>query len=491
VVLVSSAMNTREGLLPKTTNNMQSTHRTFSVQLVEHKHILWLVDGLLVFVALLGGLWLGAQRSDWVFSAQLIWSYSPWFVGMISLYFFMATANGVYRPKTATNFWATTIALIKTLASIFVIYLLIYALIPPYTLPRHFTGFFALIALLLLLGWRRLYGLVFVMPAFQRRAIVMGAGWAGKTIVKTLNSFTHSYFRVIGFVDDDPDKQKKTIDGTPVLGPTNSLFTLALQHNATDVVLAITHDVPGDILANLLICYEQGLRVSTMPDLYERLTDRIPVEHVGDNWFVVLPFDGQGQNLSYRVAKRGLDVLIAVIGLSIFSLILPLLAIAIVLDSSGSIFYRQKRVGRGGQIFELVKLRSMVIDAEEDGQAKWAERYDKRVTRVGRFLRRTRLDEAPQLFNVLRGDMSLVGPRPERPEFVIDLQQQIPFYRTRLTVKPGLTGWAQVYYDYGRSVTDALEKLRYDLYYIKHQSIQLDLIILLKTISTILLFKGA
>jgi lipopolysaccharide/colanic/teichoic acid biosynthesis glycosyltransferase len=132
----------------------------------------------------------------------------------------------------------------------------------------------------------------------------------------------------------------------------------------------------------------------------------------------------------------------------------------------------------------------MVVEAEEDGQARWADKYDRRVTRVGAFLRPTRFDELPQLLNVLRGEMSLVGPRPERPEFVKELQQQIPFYRTRLTVKPGLTGWAQVHYDYGRSVTDALEKLRYDLYYIKHQSLQLDLIILLKTVSTIFLLKG-
>jgi lipopolysaccharide/colanic/teichoic acid biosynthesis glycosyltransferase len=184
-----------------------------------------------------------------------------------------------------------------------------------------------------------------------------------------------------------------------------------------------------------------------------------------------------------------LDIVIALIGLICFGLLLPFLALLIKLDSPGPIFYRQKRMGRAGKEFELIKLRSMVVDAEADG-AKWAEKYDSRVTRAGLFLRRTRLDELPQLLNVLSGEMSLIGPRPERPEFVTGLQQEIPFYRTRLTVKPGLTGWAQVNYDYGRSASDALEKLRYDLYYIKHQSLQLDLVILLKTIGTILLLKG-
>jgi exopolysaccharide biosynthesis polyprenyl glycosylphosphotransferase len=475
-------------------NSVPMTHshrRAFSVQLAEHKQILMTIDGILILTALVLGLWLGAQRSDWIFSFQLVFSYSPWLVGLLLLYFILAVANDAYRPRIASDASATTIALVKTILGVFVFYLLLYALVPyPYALPRHFIGFFAIISPFLLLSWRRLYSLAFVMPAFQRKALVVGAGWAGKTITKTLKQFAPAHFEVVGFVDDDPDKQQQLIQNLPVLGATSALVALAEKAKITDVILAINHDVPGAVLANLLTCYEQGLRISTMSDLYERLTERVPVEHIGDNWFVALPLNGQGQDLSYRISKRGLDILIALVGLIIFGLLFPFLALAILIDSSGPVFYRQKRVGRGGQVFELIKLRSMIVDAEEDGQAKWAEKYDTRVTRVGRFLRRTRLDELPQFLNVLRGEMSLVGPRPERPEFVLQLQTEIPFYRTRLTVKPGLTGWAQVHYDYGRSVTDALEKLRYDLYYIKHQSIQLDLIILLKTIGTILLLKG-
>lgn len=467
-----------------------SSHRTLSIQLAEHKTILVVVDGILVFVALIIGLWLGAWRSDWVFSFELIWTYLPWFLGILGLYLFLATAFDAYRLRVAADPTASLIAILKTIFLIFVLYLLIYALLPPYSLPRHFIGFFTIIAPILLLIWRRLYSLIFVIPAFQHRAIVVGAGWAGQTIAKTFVEYAPAHFEVVGFVDDDPAKQQQSVDKIPVIGSTAELINLAIKLKATDVVLAITRDVSGDVLSSLLTCYEQGLRVSTMSDLYERLTDRVPVEHIGDNWFVALPLEGQGQNLSYRIAKRGVDILLALIGLAAFALLFPLLAIMIAINSSGPIFYRQKRVGRGGEVFELVKLRSMVINAEEDGWAKWAEKDDARITGAGRFLRRTRLDEMPQLWNVLRGEMSMVGPRPERPEFVSELQTQIPFYRTRLTVKPGLTGWAQVYYDYGNTVTDALEKLRYDLYYIKHQSIQLDLIILLKTIGTIILLKG-
>jgi exopolysaccharide biosynthesis polyprenyl glycosylphosphotransferase len=275
-----------------------------------------------------------------------------------------------------------------------------------------------------------------------------------------------------------------------VIGSTPQLLQLVQARNATDIVIAINHDVPGAVLASVMDCYEHGVQVSTMTELYERFTQRVPVEHVGDNWFVVLPLSGSHQNLTFRIVKRVADIFISLLGLAVFFVMLPLLALAVKLDSPGPVFYRQRRVGRGGQIFELVKLRSMVPDAEIAGEAKWAAKYDDRVTRVGRILRRTRLDEVPQLINVLRGEMSLIGPRPERPEFMDQLQAEIPFFRTRLTVKPGLTGWAQVNYDYGRSVVDALEKLRYDLYYIKHQSVRLDFIILLKTINTIVMLKG-
>lgn len=468
---------------------IEADRRIVSVPLAEHRNILYAVDGLLVLVALLVGLWLGSRQSNWQFSLRLILEYSPWFVGVTLGYFVLASANDAYRPRVASDPVASLVAIAKTVLQIFVVYLLIYALLPPWSLPRHFVGYFTLISPVLLVMWRRVYSKVFVL-AFKRKAIVVGAGWSGQTIAKTFQDFAAGHFELSGFVDDDPAKLHQTFHHAQVLGTTADLPQLAKKRQITDVVMAISRDVSGQVLASLMQCNERGVQISTMTDLYEHLTDRVPVEHVGDNWFVVLPFSTNSHRLTYRLFKRGVDIALSLLGLLLFALIFPFLALALYLDSPGDIFYRQRRVGRGGQVFELVKLRSMVKDAEQSGQAVWAEQNDQRVTRIGRWLRRTRLDEVPQLFNVLRGEMSIIGPRPERPEFVDQLEQEIPFYRARLTVKPGLTGWAQVNYDYGRNVVDALEKLRYDLYYIKHQSIHLDIIILLKTVNTVLMLKG-
>jgi exopolysaccharide biosynthesis polyprenyl glycosylphosphotransferase len=471
------------------TSLAQAGRRALPMQLGEHRNILLTVDGAIVLFSLFLGLYLGAQRSGWLFSLGLIFSYIPWFLGLTALYYLLATVNNAYQPKLMADFVNSAVAVIKTVLQIFALYLLLYALLPPWSLPRHFIGFFAVIAPLLLLGWRRVYSWAFTIPMFQHKAIIVGAGWTGTTIAKTIRDFAPSYFQVLGFVDDDAARWAQSIEGWPVLGGSADLPKLVQAKGATDVVLAINRDISGQVLSSLMTCYERNIRVSTMAELYEGLTARLPVEHIGDNWFVMLP-SNKGQNLTYRCLKRGFDILVSALGLALFFPLLPLLAVVIASDSQGPIFYKQRRVGRGGQVFELIKLRSMVVNAESDGVARWAGKGDARVTRVGRLLRQTRLDEAPQLFNILRGEMSLVGPRPERPEFMAQLQAEIPFYRTRLTVKPGLTGWAQVNYDYGRNTVDALEKLRYDLYYIKHQSLHLDLMILIKTVGTILSLRG-
>jgi len=235
-------------------------------------------------------------------------------------------------------------------------------------------------------------------------------------------------------------------------------------------------------------CYEHGYPIQPMQLLYEQTLGQIPVRHLGQQWFLD-PFNTTS-SLSYRAGKRLMDITLSVLGLAVFIVIFPFIALAIYLDSQGPIFYSQERVGKGGKVFHVLKLRSMMPNAEGQGKAVWASRADPRITRLGVFLRRTRLDEVPQLLNVLKGEMSIIGPRPERPQFVAELQEQIPFYRTRLSVAPGLTGWAQIKYGYGSSVEDALIKLQYDLYYIKHQSLMLDLLISLRTINVILALKG-
>ena len=249
----------------------------------------------------------------------------------------------------------------------------------------------------------------------------------------------------------------------------------------TTIVLAVTQDVSGELYQYLSDSMQYGIEILPMPVLYEQLTGKVPVEHIGDHWSVSMPLEHPGTSVIWHATKRIFDIIWSLIGLVFLGLMFPFITIAILLDSPGPILYKQVRLGRNGKLYNLYKFRSMVADAEK-GQAVWAKKDDPRTTRVGRFLRRTHIDEFPQFINILKGEMSVVGPRPERPEFVEKLNQRIPFYRVRLAVKPGMAGWGLIHQGYGSSEDAALEKLQYDLYYIKHQSLWLDLYVLGRTI---------
>jgi exopolysaccharide biosynthesis polyprenyl glycosylphosphotransferase len=278
-----------------------------------------------------------------------------------------------------------------------------------------------------------------------------------------------------------------------VMGGTADLLRLARELAIDEVVLAITqrHTMSPAAFEAVLACREAGFHVTTMPALYERLLGRVPVEHVGRNLQAVLPIDeANAVDRLYWLVKRLADLVLSAVGLAVVVVLSPFVALGNGLFCRGPLFYRQARVGRGGRPFTVIKFRTMRPDAEQDTGAVWAQAGDGRVTPVGRWLRRTRLDELPQLLNVLRGEMSLIGPRPERPEFVEELARQIPFYRARHAAKPGLTGWAQVRFGYGNSVEDARMKLEYDLYYVRHASFYLDALIVLKTVGVVLQLQG-
>ena len=238
------------------------------------------------------------------------------------------------------------------------------------------------------------------------------------------------------------------------------------------------------------ILYEMVMKGKTVIEFYrfyESTTGKIPVSLIGESWFLenVIELDKR----KFEQIKRFIDIVLAVLFFIPFTLLAPFTALAIKLTSKGSVFYKQKRLGKNGKVFEIIKFRSMAKDSEKDG-VKWAEKDDKRVTAVGKFLRKTRLDELPQILSILKGDLSFVGPRPERPEFVSELSQKIPHYSMRHIVKPGLSGWAQINFPYGSSVDDSMQKLQYDLYYIKNRSLVLEIVIILKTIMTVLRIEG-
>jgi exopolysaccharide biosynthesis polyprenyl glycosylphosphotransferase len=271
-----------------------------------------------------------------------------------------------------------------------------------------------------------------------------------------------------------------------------SLPQVVIDHAVAELIVAYNNELPGDVFAGMMACYEQGITVVIMPLLYERITGRVPIEHTGQNYWSVV-FSVENRPLTQRlyfVIKRLMDIAFAVIGLVAFGVVLAPIALLITLDSPGPVFYRQERVGQGGKCFIIYKLRTMQPDVERETGPRWTTDGDPRRTRVGKVLRMMRLDELPQLLNVLRGEMSMIGPRPERPAFVQQLTEQIPFYRTRLVARPGLTGWAQVCYPYASTAEEALHKLQYDLYYIRHQSVALDVQILLRTLAQVITFQG-
>jgi len=338
-----------------------------------------------------------------------------------------------------------------------------------------------------LLIWRTAWLGSWSLERMTIRVLVVGSGPIGKTIAD-LAPVSARPFKIVGFVDDDPAAADSIPAGHELLGKIADLSPL-VEEMRPDVVVVVQQDRRGRFPANsLLECRLRGIGVEDWPTFYEKATGKILVTELRPSWLIFA--DGFVKTARTEIIKRLFDVTLASVGLVLMAPVMALVAIAIKLESAGPVLYRQPRSGQNGGIFILNKFRSMREDAEEGTGAVWAQLQDPRVTRVGNFLRKTRLDELPQLFNVLLGHMSFIGPRPERPEFVHSLQTQIPYYMKRLSVKPGITGWAQVRYRYGASVEDSLEKLQYDLYYIKNLSLFLDLLILLNTVQVVLFARG-
>jgi sugar transferase (PEP-CTERM system associated) len=323
----------------------------------------------------------------------------------------------------------------------------------------------------------------------EQRVLIVGTGPVAKLVARQIRAQHDFDYHIVGCVTEsgDADDASGGLD-VPLLGTAADVSLLVAQHHIDRVIVSLS-DRRGHLpIQELLRAKLSGVRIEDAATTYERLSGKILTDGLAPSWLIFS--DGFQATRGTRVAKRLIDVVLAAIGLTLAAPLVLLTAAAVWLDSPGPIFYRQVRVGENDRLFTLWKFRSMRSDAER-GKPIWAANNDSRVTRVGRFIRLTRLDELPQLLNVLRGDMSFVGPRPERPYFVQQLAAKIPFYAERHAVKPGVTGWAQVKYRYGSSVEDAMEKLRYDLYYIKHLSVGFDLTIVIDTVKVILCAKGA
>jgi sugar transferase (PEP-CTERM system associated) len=335
--------------------------------------------------------------------------------------------------------------------------------------------------------WRMAFDGLIRDRRLEQRLLIVGTGPIARFVARQIKSQHDFGYHIVGCVTESSDAETDGLD-MPLLGTSADVTLLVLRHQIDRIVVSLS-DRRGHLpIQELLRAKLSGVRIEDAATTYERISGKILTDGLAPSWLIFS--DGFQASRATRVVKRLIDIVLAAAGLVLTAPLMLLTAIAVWLDSPGPVLYRQVRVGEHDRLFTLCKFRSMRSDAER-GKPIWATNNDSRVTRVGRFIRLTRLDELPQLLNVLRGDMSFVGPRPERPYFVQQLAADIPFYAERHAVKPGVTGWAQVKYRYGSSVEDAMEKLRYDLYYIKHLSIGFDLTIVIDTVKVILCARGA
>jgi sugar transferase (PEP-CTERM system associated) len=339
-----------------------------------------------------------------------------------------------------------------------------------------------------LLGWRYFFDTLFKFSERPGRLLIIGAGRTGGSFYEMVKMNTD--YEVVGFLDDDEKKWGMSLGDSTVIGGTGILTSLVKELRIDKIVIAIRGVIQREVYKRLVEAKFSGVGVYEMPTFYERVAGKIPVLHTNEMWLVYYDMYGVEINLYNAKMKKIIDKTLALIGLAIALPLMCIVALVIKIDSRGPVFYRQQRVGLNEVLFDLIKFRSMKVDAEKSG-AVWAQENDPRITRVGRIIRLLRIDELPQLWNVFKGELSLAGPRPERPSFVENLTLEIPYYSLRHSVKPGITGWAQINYPYGASKEDALEKLQYDLYYIKNVTFLMDLYILLRTIRTVIFGKGA
>ena len=364
----------------------------------------------------------------------------------------------------------------------------LYTLFPALIVARGVLAPAATMAVTALIGWRVGFAWVARQVGPRERLLLVGTGTAAFALARELQAHEENGIQIVGFVDSEVNSQ---VSAGPLafLGTFDDIPALVRARSVDRVVVSLA-DARGKLpMDKLLEMKLDGVRFDYLASVYEEYTGKIAVENLRPSWLIFSA--GFRKTARLLAVKRAIDVVGGAVGLVLSAPIMLSLAAAIKLTSPGAVFYSQRRVGRDGRVFTVHKLRSMCANAERDTGPVWTPAGgDSRITTLGRFMRRTRLDELPQFWTILAGHMSLVGPRPERPEFVQSLNQQIPFYGQRHVVKPGLTGWAQVRYTYGATVEDAIEKLQYDLFYIKNMSIALDVFIIFETIKTVLLRRG-
>ncbi|MGB5983167.1 MAG: sugar transferase [Nonlabens sp.] len=457
--------------------------RSIHFEISERKILLRVIDVLVV----LSGLHLIGMffHFDYFLINEQHWFWSVIFATYL---LFFATIFELYNLNRASRINSTLKSIFSTTATTSLFYLLTPFFTPLLPQNRLQIVYFTITIALMLILWRTLYIKLFTSSRFNKNILLVGEREEAEAMAQSLRE-VDPHFNVIGFINTVSEAKARGENKLRELKPEIARRMLARTGIKEIIVGTDTNGFDSQLYKWLLNCMEQGYHVRDYILVYEDMTDSVPLEVIGRDFYRHFPFSRSNQNQLYRVYHRAFDIVASIIGLTVGLLFLPFVLIGNLIGNRGPLFYSQERLGKNRKPFKILKYRSMVTNAESKG-AQYAQKNDARITAFGKFLRKSRLDEFPQFINILKGEMSIIGPRPERPMFVKELSSKIPYYETRNMVKPGLTGWAQVKGKYGETDDDHREKLRYDLYYIKKRSISLDVRIIVKTVSTIVFFKG-
>ncbi len=395
----------------------------------------------------------------------------------------------MYNLQVASNQYQVIKSIILTSSTTVLIYLLTPIYTPVLPSNRMQILYFYLAVLLSLFIWRMIYVKFLASNRFIKKVVIICDREQLRELVTGLEN-VDPHYKVMGYVNSDSNKKADSTDYIKNID-IDRLDDFVVKNSVSEIVIASqkTDGITVNLYNQLLHLLESGFIIREYTQVYETITQRIPVQYVARDFYRYFPFSRSNQNHLYLVFARFFEVLISLAGLAIGVILLPLIIIGNAIGNRGKLFYTQQRVGKNGEVFDIVKFRTMVKNAERNG-AVFTTTNDSRITAFGKIMRKTRIDEFPQFYNILKGDMAVIGPRPERPVFVEEIADVMPFYQTRHVVKPGLTGWAQVNYSYGETINDSLIKLQYDLYYIKHRSMFLDINIIVKTFSTVLFYRG-
>ena len=474
--------------MKKNTNGPRNT--SIRLKPSEQRFIIIFGDLLSACLALLIALYIWASGDSWYhFSVEFLKYRAPAWFYLLPLIWLVLMVD-TYDTQKSVNMRQTLrgIGLVFLISA--VAYLIIYFAVEPNSLPRLGVAIFIIAATLLTLLWRLIYVKSFASVSKQQRVLIIGAGKAGTALVGVISELDPPPFKLLGLIDDDPAKLGASIHGSPILGNHESMAEIITNQGITDLILAISNEMNQGMFQSILTAQEEGINLSTMTETYEKLSGRVPIDLLESDWVVRAFLDRTPTSGFYRISKRLLDLVLGMFGLVLMVVLFPLLAVVILIDSGRPIIFTQERLGRGGKSYTILKFRTMKSKVDMEKEALVTTVNDPRITRIGKLLRKSHLDELPQIINVLRGEMSFVGPRSERGELVQIFQIEIPFYRARMLVKPGITGWAQIHQAYAETIEETATKLQYDLYYIEHATIWMDLIILLRTVGSVLGFKG-